>query len=124
MEVLRQAQSVKALVHITGDGLLNLARVENERVGFVIDDMPDPPAIFKMIQQYQSVSTAEMFEVYNMGVGFCIVVARSDVDLVLSITEKHHLKSRVIGKVIDDRNKGVYLPQYRLEGRKKHFHQQ
>ncbi|HEY1261670.1 MAG TPA: phosphoribosylformylglycinamidine cyclo-ligase [Stellaceae bacterium] len=124
LEVLQQAQSVKALIHITGDGLLNLARVESERVGFVIDDLPRPPAIFKMVQQYYPVSTAEMFEVYNMGIGFCMVVDKSDVDLVLSIAEKHDLRSSVIGKVIDDPNKRVYLPQYRLVGHKKHFHQQ
>jgi phosphoribosylformylglycinamidine cyclo-ligase len=65
-----------------------------------------------------------MFEVYNMGIGFCMVVDKSDVDLVLSIAEKHDLRSSVIGKVIDDPNKRVYLPQYRLVGHKKHFHQQ
>jgi phosphoribosylformylglycinamidine cyclo-ligase len=124
LAVLQQLQGVKALIHITGDGLLNLVRVENARVGFVIDAMPEPPAIFKMVQQYHPVGTAEMFEVYNMGIGFCIVVAQNDADSALSIIAEHNLRAWVIGKVIDDLSKGVYLPQYRLAGHKKHFHQQ
>lgn len=121
MEILRQVPNVKALANITGDGLLNLNRVEHPRAGFVIDEMPETPEIFKMIQQYGEVSTAEMFEVYNMGVGFCIVVSDADVGLVLSILERYNRKAWVIGKVIDDETKGVYLPRQGLTGHKKRF---
>jgi phosphoribosylformylglycinamidine cyclo-ligase len=124
MEILRQVSNVKALVNITGDGLLNLNRVENRRAGFVIDEMPETPAIFKMIQQYGNVSTAEMFEVYNMGVGFCIVVDETDVGAVLSILERFNRKAWVIGKVIEDPTKGVYLPRQGLSGHKKRFRQE
>ena len=44
LEVLDEVPSVKALIHITGDGLLNLPRVAAE-IGFVIDDLPPPPPI-------------------------------------------------------------------------------
>ncbi len=124
MEILRQVPSVKALVNITGDGLLNLNRVEHRRSGFVIDEMPETPPIFKMIQQYGNVSAAEMFEVYNMGVGFCVVVNETDVGSVLSILEKHNRKAWVIGKVIEDPTKGVYLPRQGLVGHKKRFRQE
>jgi phosphoribosylformylglycinamidine cyclo-ligase len=121
MEILRQVPSVKALTHITSDGLLNLARVDQPRAGFVIDAMPEVPEIFKMIQRHGDVSTAEMFDVYNMGVGFCVAVADGDVGAVLSILEAHKRKAWVIGTVIDDATKGVYLPQHRLSGHKKRF---
>jgi len=121
MEILEQVSSVKSLANITSDGLLNLARVEHPGVGFVIDAMPESPAIFKMIEQYGNVSPAEMFEVYNMGVGFCVVVGETDVGSVLSILEKHDRKAWVIGTVIEDPTKGVYLPRQRLIGHKKRF---
>ena len=66
---------VGALIHITGDGLLNLPRVDAE-VGFVLDNLPPPPPIFDLIERRGGVSRAEMFEVYNMGIGFCVVAAR------------------------------------------------
>jgi phosphoribosylformylglycinamidine cyclo-ligase len=124
MEIVRRVPDVKALINITSDGLLNLSRVDNSRVGFRIDELPPVPEIFKLIQEYGNVRIAEMFEVYNMGVGFCVVVGESNVNLVLSILEQHRRKAWVIGQVIQDSTKGVYLPRYRLEGHKKRFREE
>jgi phosphoribosylformylglycinamidine cyclo-ligase len=124
MEILKRAPEVKALTNITSDGLLNLSRVDNARVGFRIDDLPPVPDIFKLIQEYGNASTAEMFEVYNMGVGFCVVVGETDVGLVLSILGQHRRKAWVIGKAIEDQTKGVYVPRHRLEGHKKRFREE
>ena len=124
MEILRRVPDVKALINITSDGLLNLSRVDNARVGFRIDELPPVPEIFQLIQEYGNVGTAEMFEVYNMGVGFCVVVGESDVGPVLSILEQHGRKAWVIGKAIEDPTKGVYVPRHRLEGHKKRFREE
>ncbi len=123
MEILDRIPDVKALVNITSDGLLNLSRVDNPRVGFCIDELPPTPGIFKLIQSYGNVSTAEMFEVYNMGVGFCIVVDETRVSLALSILNKHERQAWVIGTVVEDENKGVYIntTRPRLIGHKKRF---
>jgi phosphoribosylformylglycinamidine cyclo-ligase len=121
LEILERVPDVKALVNITSDGLLNLSRVENSRVGFRIDELPETPAIFQLIQQYGDVSTAEMFEVYNMGIGFCIVADETKVNSILSILENHNRKSWVIGKVVEDPIKGVDLPRQGLIGHKKRF---
>ena len=124
MEILRRVPDVKALINITSDGLLNLSRVDNARVGFRIDELPPVPEIFQLIQEYGNVGTAKMFEVYNMGVGFCVVVGESDVGPVLSILEQHGRKAWVIGKAIEDPTKGVYVPRHRLEGHKKRFREE
>lgn len=101
-----------------------MSRVDNARVGFRIDELPPVPEIFTLIQEYGNVGTAEMFEVYNMGVGFCVVVGESDVGPVLSILEQHRRKAWVIGKAIEDPTKGVYVPRHRLEGHKKRFREE
>jgi len=124
MEILRRVPDVKALVNITSDGLLNLSRVDNPRVGFLIDEMPETPEIFQLIQSYGQVRMAEMFEVYNMGVGFCVVADESKVDSILSILRTCNRKAWVIGKVVEDPTKGVYLPRHGLVGHKKRFHEQ
>jgi phosphoribosylformylglycinamidine cyclo-ligase len=120
-EIIARVPDVKALINITSDGLLNLSRVDHPRVGFRIDELPPVPEIFELIREFGSVSTAEMFEVYNMGVGFCVVVAASQASLVLSILEQHGRKAWVVGEVIEDPSKGVYLPRHRLSGHGKHF---
>ncbi|HVH78956.1 MAG TPA: phosphoribosylformylglycinamidine cyclo-ligase [Stellaceae bacterium] len=120
LEVLDQISSVKALIHITGDGLLNLPRVEAP-VGFVIDDLPEPPPLFTLIEKLGGVSRAEMFEVYNMGIGFCAVVAAGDVDATLAILARHDRRASVIGHVAADPTRSVQLPREGLVGTGKRF---
>jgi phosphoribosylformylglycinamidine cyclo-ligase len=121
MEIIARVPDVKALINITSDGFLNLSRVDHPRVGFRIDELPPVPEIFELIQQYGPVSTAEMFEVYNMGVGFCVLVEPSKASLVLSILDQHGRKAWVVGEVVEDPTKGVRLPRHGLIGHKKHF---
>ena len=119
LEILEQVKSVKALIHITGDGLLNLPRVDAE-VGFVLDNLPTPPPIFELIQRLGGVSPAEMFEVYNMGVGFCIVVPEADVAAPWRSC-RHGRQAGVIGHAVADPSRAVTLPQHKLVGRGKRF---
>ncbi|MGA7264321.1 MAG: phosphoribosylformylglycinamidine cyclo-ligase [Stellaceae bacterium] len=123
LDIIEQMPTVKALINITGDGLLNLPRV-NAIVGFEIDNLPPPPPVFRLIQQYGAVGNAEMFEVYNMGVGFCVLVAERDRAATLSILQRHGRRAQVIGRVIEDDSKGVYLPGQKLVGHSKEFREQ
>jgi phosphoribosylformylglycinamidine cyclo-ligase len=123
LDIIEQVPTVRALINITGDGLLNLPRVD-ATVGFEIDDMPPAPPIFRLIQQYGAVGNAEMFEVYNMGVGFCVLVAEKDRAATLSILQRHGRRAQVIGRVIEDDSKGVYLPVQKLSGHAKEFREQ
>jgi phosphoribosylformylglycinamidine cyclo-ligase len=120
LEILDQISSVKALMHITGDGLLNLARVAAE-IGFVIDDLPEPPPIFGLIERLGGIGRAEMFEVYNMGIGFCVAVAAADGDRTLAILARHGRRASVIGRAVADPVRSVQLPQEKLIGTGKKF---
>src|SRR5216683_894332 len=120
LEIISNIHTAKALINITGDGLLNLPRVD-ATVGFLIDDLPPVPPIFGLIQQCGAVTRGEMFEVYNMGVGFCVLVDEKDADATLSILRHHSRRAKAIGRVIADESKGVYLPRERLAGHDKEF---
>ncbi|HKS88771.1 MAG TPA: phosphoribosylformylglycinamidine cyclo-ligase [Stellaceae bacterium] len=120
LELIERVPVLKALVHITGDGLLNLPRVAAE-VGFVLDDLPPPPPIFRLIEELGDVARAEMFEVFNMGVGFCIVVPAADADATLAILARHGRRATVIGHAVADPEKSVHLPQHNLIGSGKRF---
>ena len=120
LEILDKVSSVKALIHITGDGLLNLPRVDAE-IGFTIDDLPEPPPLFALIEKLGGISRAEMFEVYNMGIGFCVVVAGRDADATLAILARHDRRAMVIGHAVADPTKSVRLPREKLIGAGKKF---
>jgi len=62
-----------------------------------------------------------MFEVFNMGIGFCYVVDPADADVTLSILKKHGREARRIGFAVADPEKKVRIPERSLVGRHKTF---
>src|SRR5262249_1663772 len=119
LALLEKLTSVKALVHITSDGFLNLVRVRSD-VGYVIDELPPAPPIFSIIQRLGDVDQAEMYSVFNMGIGFCAVVASADADKAVSILGGRGKRAQVIGRAVADPARKVTLPRQRLLGQGKH----
>ena len=124
MEMIENLSDIKALVNITGDGLLNLSRVANQSVGFSIENIPKSPEIFSCIQRHAGVTIGEMFEVYNMGIGFCVIAPERNVEQILSICKKHNLNAWDIGRIMEDAGQRVHIPRYNLVGHKKRFQEQ
>ncbi len=106
--------SVKALVHITGGGLLNLLRVQTPCT-FVLDNLPEPPPIFSLLQRLGRIPDEEMFTTFNMGIGFCLVVAKEEVDQALALLAAVGERGRVLGRVERLGERCVRLPQKGIE---------
>jgi phosphoribosylformylglycinamidine cyclo-ligase len=100
LELLGSPVDVRGLAHITGDGLSNLLRL-NAEVGYEIDDPLPAPAIFGLVQELGDVSDAEMHAVFNMGCGFCCVVAAADEDAALELLRPHYPDAKRIGRATD-----------------------
>jgi phosphoribosylformylglycinamidine cyclo-ligase len=111
---------VKAFAHITSDGFLNLTRVKSD-VGYVIDALPPPPPIFPIIARLGEVDETEMYSVFNMGIGFCAVVAPDDAELAASILASRGKRAWRIGHAVSDPTRTVTLPRQGIVGRGKHF---
>ena len=123
MDLLNESLVIRALVNITSDGFLNLARI-NARVGFRIEELPEPHPIFTLIEERGRVGKVEMFHVFNMGIGFCVIVPNDGhtAAAVHRIATKHGVESYAIGRVIDDPQKQVHLPAQGLIGRGDRFY--
>ena len=119
MEVLAN-HTVKSLSHITSDGLNNLVRIEAE-CGFEIDWLPAPSPIFQLIAERGNVAATEMYEVFNMGVGFAVVVPPDQADAVIAIYQKHGMESWKLGHAIADSRKRVWLRPIGLVGESDSF---
>jgi phosphoribosylformylglycinamidine cyclo-ligase len=115
LELLRSELDVRGLAHITGDGLLNLLRL-NDGVGFRVDAPLPAPPVFGLIAERGRVEAADMWETFNMGVGFCAVVPASDAGAVVEIAARRHPGAAVIGTVTD-RAGVVEVPPAGIEGR-------
>ncbi|MCL4518395.1 MAG: phosphoribosylformylglycinamidine cyclo-ligase [Thaumarchaeota archaeon] len=91
----------KAAVHITGDGLGKfrrlvdwMQRIERRAIGFKFEGMGEIPSIFRLIYETARsnknfLSSKEMFETFNMGFGFAVVVDKRDADATLDRLNKH-----------------------------------
>jgi phosphoribosylformylglycinamidine cyclo-ligase len=113
-ELLEGDVDVRGLAHITGDGLLNLLRL-NPAVGYQIDEPLWVPPIFELVQRAGSISPAEMHETFNMGTGFCCVVSQPDEELALKLLRRHHAGASRIGSVTADAG-SITLPVAGLVG--------
>jgi phosphoribosylformylglycinamidine cyclo-ligase len=97
LELLRSPVEVSGLAHVTSGGLGNLLRLEAE-VGYEIDDPLPVPPVFDLIQERASVTDDEMHDVFNMGCGFCCVVAAPDEGSALELLRRHHPGAKRIGR--------------------------
>ena len=113
----RQQVRIRALLNITSDGLLNLARID-AKVGFEIDDLPDPQPIFDLIRRSGHVPADEMYRVFNMGIGFCLIVQDQPAILaaIRDTFRAHEMATRVIGRVVADKRQRVTLRKQGLVG--------
>ncbi|HEV2059579.1 MAG TPA: phosphoribosylformylglycinamidine cyclo-ligase [Solirubrobacteraceae bacterium] len=100
LELLASPVAVHGLAHITGGGLANLLRL-NDDVGFRIDAPLSVPPVFDLIARCGAVADAEMWDVFNMGCGFVAVVADADAEDVAGMLSAHHPSSARIGTVTD-----------------------
>jgi phosphoribosylformylglycinamidine cyclo-ligase len=118
----RQRVPVRALIHVTGDGFLNLARVE-AKVGFLLDNLPEPQPIFDLIRRTGNIPAGEMYRVFNMGIGFCLILPNEPavIGAVTRTFEASQFETRIIGAVIADERKRVFLPRQSLVGEGEEF---
>ncbi len=97
LELLRSEVDVRGLAHITSGGTGNLLRLAAE-VSYEIDEPLPVPPIFALIQERGEVSDEEMRDVFNMGCGFCCVVAAKDGAAALDLLRRHYPAARRIGQ--------------------------
>jgi len=91
---------VRGLAHITGDGLNNLTRLSAD-VGFAIEDPLPVPPIFDLIAEHGDVRETEMYEVFNMGCGFCVIVPEECEETAVSFLRGSYPGARRIGTTTD-----------------------
>jgi phosphoribosylformylglycinamidine cyclo-ligase len=100
VELLRSEVDVRGLAHITSGGTANLLRLAAE-VGYEIDAPLPVPPIFALIQAQGEVSEEEMYDVFNMGCGFCVVVPASAEAEALELLRAHHPDAKRVGRATE-----------------------
>ena len=92
---------IKGMSHITGGGFFeNVPRMLKDGQGVSIDIKSFPrPKIFDLIMEKGQIEEKEMYNVFNMGIGFILAVEDKDVENIQKELAAIGEKSYVIGKV-------------------------
>ena len=99
--LLKEEVDIKGMCHITGGGFFeNVPRMLKDGQGVEIDVKSFPrPKIFDLIQNVGNIPEKEMYNVFNMGIGFILAVDEKDVESVLGKLKEINEEAYVIGKV-------------------------
>jgi len=96
--VLEEAgDAVHGMVHCTGGGQTKCLRL-GKGVRYVKDSLPEPDPIFALIQREGNVAWREMYEDFNMGIGFEFVVEPGAVESVIRVAEGFGIGVEVTGR--------------------------
>jgi phosphoribosylformylglycinamidine cyclo-ligase len=97
----RVKRVVHAMAHITGNGLLgNIPRVLPPDCNAVLKKSSWPrPKIFNFLQKTGPVEEEEMFRVFNMGIGYVVIVAADFADAVARLLIRAGERVYNIGRI-------------------------
>ena len=107
---LRKKCDVKGIAHITGGGLLdNITRIlpQNCRAEIRKESWEIPP-IFPFLQKCGDVEEAEMYHVFNMGIGLVLVIPPDQVDTAIAALKDMSESASLIGKIVQ-KERGVQI---------------
>ena len=114
LELLRSEIPVHGLAHITGGGLCNLLRL-GSGIGFEVSEALPVPPVFGLIAELGGVNPSEMWEVFNMGCGFAVIVPEAEAEATVALLAGHHPGTARIGSVTAQAGR-VRMPALGIEG--------
>lgn len=94
---------IHGMAHITGGGFFeNIPRMLHDNLGVEINlDSFPRPEIFDFIQKDSQISEEEMYNVFNMGIGFVIAAPKDQLQTIQDLLMEKGQPSYVIGSVTD-----------------------
>ena len=102
---------VKGMAHITGGGLYdNVPRVLPKNVDAQFDRSTwETPAIYTFIEEQGQVDHEEMYRVFNMGIGYVLMVAKEDAEETMAILAANNQPSIIVGEIVEGSGKSVLV---------------
>ena len=101
-DLMKNSSTINGMAHITGGGLPeNISRIIPRGLGAKIDyDSWPLPRIFYKIMMAGEIPPEEMKNVFNLGIGYCIVTSPDGEDNIHMIVNRNGLDSWTIGEVV------------------------
>jgi phosphoribosylformylglycinamidine cyclo-ligase len=105
-----KARSLNYAAHITGHGWRKLMRAD-QNFEYVIEKIPEPQPVFRLIQEATGMDDKEAYATYNMGAGFALYMPFRLAQGVVDIAHRNSLTAMIAGRVHkSDRKRVVIRP--------------
>ena len=103
--LLKNDVNIHGMSHITGGGFYeNLPRMMSKELGVKIDiNSFKTPEIFNLLAKLGNIEKDEMYNIFNMGIGFVLAVEPNDVNKVLALFKEIDQEAYVIGEVTNSK---------------------
>lgn len=107
---LKKHVEIKSMSHITGGGFYeNIPRALPENLGAKIDlSTIKIPAIIKWLIETSDLNLEEAYNVFNMGIGYMIIVSKEEQDKTIEILRREGEDAVVIGEVVEGEGLELY----------------
>ena len=99
-----EKHKVTGMVNITGGGLRNLLRMT--KIRYVIDDPVKPQALFNKIQELGNIELREMYQTFNMGMGYAILASPDEAEAIVS----ENKNAKIVGYAEKGEHGVLYAP--------------
>jgi len=98
---LKDKVQIHGMSHITGGGFdENLPRAYKAGLKAVVDRKAFPrPAIFDYLMALGNIDEREMYNIFNMGIGFAIIVSADDAELAVATLVEAGETPYIIGRI-------------------------
>jgi phosphoribosylformylglycinamidine cyclo-ligase len=112
LQLLHSGIEIHGMSHITGGGLPeNAPRCLNIGQSLLIDSQSwEIPPVFRWLAQMGEVKESDMFNTFNMGIGYIVIVPPESVNLTLELLAKENIKAFQLGEVIEGNREVVGIP--------------
>ena len=93
--------NIKGMAHITGGGIPeNLPRcIPNGFLPCINNQSWEIPFIFKFLQDIGEIPENDLWNTFNLGIGFCLIVDPQYKDPILKICDSQNMPAWVIGEI-------------------------
>ncbi|GGA47222.1 phosphoribosylformylglycinamidine cyclo-ligase [Psychrobacillus lasiicapitis] len=94
--------SIHGMAHVTGGGFYeNLPRMMPEGLAVEVDlGSWEVLPIFNMLKEKGELTDRDLYNVFNMGIGFVLALSEEEAEKAITIAEKHGEKAYTIGRVV------------------------
>ncbi len=110
--------AVHGLIHCSGGGQTKCLKYLPHNFKIIKDNLPDPPPVFKIIQQSSGADNREMYQVFNMGCRLEIFTSEQYASALIAIGTQFGIDARITGRVEPNEKKELLL---KLDGEEVRF---